>query len=343
MTSYGIYNTGAYSIDGTISGNTFFDCVYGIVLENPQGWTISVNNFEMCSTACISISGSGYIIDRNVFDDIKTTGINVVNSGTRGSVISCNTITAMSHDSVTGILITSSAAGHINVTGNTLYCNKEGILTDTNDTDGLTYCKGVKTVNSGAALPGDIIDNIIVDFATPYTIADSTTIVRYIDYDTNRNTPTLKTTPDRIDGTTLSVVSSGSRPEGNIIAGRGSICFYNATDNVARQVYIKTTAKSSSPIICAYGSSVISGASIFGATLNNTASGLLWYTYNNNTFNLYKSKGTAEGDLVATATYSGNTTLALKKKTRLRYYRNSHACIGFCSYRFQPDHYAAYA
>jgi hypothetical protein len=146
---------------GKIVDSNILACVNGISLGNGLGWIVAQNSTFQINAADISVSGSGYKIIDNVLNDISGIGITIANSAIQGTDVSGNTISAITHSTVIGIQITSSVANFVNCAKNVLYMLSS-----------LTGCTGIKTVNDGAIIPGDIFDNQITNFNIPYDVGD---------------------------------------------------------------------------------------------------------------------------------------------------------------------------
>jgi hypothetical protein len=146
---------------GKIVDSNILACVNGISLGNGLGWIVAQNSTFQISDADIIVSGSGYKIIDNVLNDISGIGITIANSAIQSADVSGNTISAITHSAVIGIQITSSVISYVNCVKNVLYMLSS-----------LTGCTGIKTVNNGAVLPGDIFDNQVTNFNTPYDVGD---------------------------------------------------------------------------------------------------------------------------------------------------------------------------
>ena len=168
---YGIY-ADASQTSGIISNCVILSNAECIYLLNGSGWVVDKNTTSTCSGKQIHVAGANYKIINNRIDDFTQYGIYIENTATGNSVIKGNNITALTHTGGTGIYITSTVANYVHCNNNTL------IQYTTNSIS----CTGIATVNGGAVIPGNIFDNQIVGFTTPYNIADGySTAYRYQD------------------------------------------------------------------------------------------------------------------------------------------------------------------
>jgi hypothetical protein len=157
---------------GIIANNFIYSCVaYAISIGNGYGWIIDKNTFKGNSSVDISVTGANAkIINNDLVDISATTGINLINNAIGTSLISGNSISCLTNTGAIGITITTSVVNYVHCNNNDLY-QQAGLS-----------CIGIKAISSGQALPGNIFDNNIVGFTTPYQLdGGHATALRYQD------------------------------------------------------------------------------------------------------------------------------------------------------------------